>query len=179
MCPGSLYLKGLKCILPVNTDEESPKIPACLDIVPVSVLSVITSHTSLAGADYLQIQSTDYFHCYPGVSRQWTAWKLHSFLHNKNHLVHEAFVLFVSSRPLSMWTLEQTKSWHRMQILLRELSIVLKLLSEIILLKFNLGTTFNYLTIFLGVLPFCFKIFFIIFSNKTPVSGGRDTTQES
>ena len=111
--------------------------------------------------------------------RQWTAWKLHSFLHNKNHLVHEAFVLFVSSRPLSMWTLEQTKSWHRMQILLRELSIVLKLLSEIILLKFNLGTTFNYLTIFLGVLPFCFKIFFIIFSNKTPVSGGRDTTQES
>ena len=112
--------------------------------------------------------------------RQWTAWKLHSFLHNKNHLVHEAFVLFVSSRPLSMWTLEQTKSWHRMQILLRELSIVLKLLSEIILLKFNLGTTFNYLTIFLGVLPSCFKIFFfIIFSNKTPVSGGRDTTQES
>ena len=31
-----------------------------------------------------------------------------------------------------------------MQILLREVSIVLKLLSWIIVLKFNLSTTFNY-----------------------------------
>ena len=47
-----------------------------------------------------------------------------------------------------------------MQILLREVSIVLKLLSWIIVLKFNLSTTFNYFSQLSLFFISCFKKYF-------------------
>ena len=57
-----------------------------------------------------------------------------------------------------------------MQILLREVSIVLKLSFEIILLKFKLNKTFRCISVGV-VLTFRFKIILVMFFNKTLVSG--------